>query len=79
MSSVVESKVLVIELNEVPSKVVDTFIQRHPNAAFARIMATAGRIRTAYRKYKVVAASSAGTVKWVACAPFGVAGHRILT
>lgn len=41
-----DTKVLVIELNEVPWKVIKTFVERHPKSAFASVMPKAGRLRT---------------------------------
>lgn len=40
------NKVLVLELNEVPFKVIDTFATRYPKSAFAKILRKAGRLTT---------------------------------
>ena len=42
----INNKVLVLELNEVPWKVIDTFVSRHPSSAFARVLRKAGRFTT---------------------------------
>lgn len=41
-----QNKVLILELNEVPWKVIDDFVDRHPKSAFAGVMGRAGRITT---------------------------------
>lgn len=41
-----ENKLVVLELNEVPWKVIDTFVERNPTSAFARVMGRSGRINT---------------------------------
>lgn len=41
-----ESKVLVLELNEVPWKVLYTFVEKHPKSAFAKILSRCGRLDT---------------------------------
>ncbi len=40
------NKVIVLELNEVPWKVIDTFVERNPASTFARVMGKSGRINT---------------------------------
>ncbi len=46
MSPQKRDKVLIIELNEVPWKVIDSFVEKHPGSALAGIMQRAGRITT---------------------------------
>ncbi len=41
-----DNKVVVLELNEVPWKVIDTFVERNPTSTFARVMGKSGRINT---------------------------------
>ena len=45
-SDTTDNKVLILELNEVPWKVIDTFIERHPDSTFAKVMRRAGRLTT---------------------------------
>ncbi len=42
----VDNKIIVLELNEVPWKVIDTFIERNPSSTFAQVMGKSGRINT---------------------------------
>lgn len=46
MQSQGENKVLILELNEVPWRVIETFVERHPTSAFASIMRKSGRLPT---------------------------------
>jgi hypothetical protein len=41
-----QHKVLVLELNEVPWKVIHTFVERYPSSAFASVLPKAGRLKT---------------------------------
>ena len=41
-----DNKVLILELNEVPWKVIDSFIARHPDSTLAQISRRAGRLTT---------------------------------
>ena len=46
MKNASDDKVLVLELNEVPWQVINTFVERHPNSALAGIMGRCGKLTT---------------------------------